>query len=62
MKSESGDNLTTHEFGITSLKNKRDLLQKDDIVTFKIDEANRAVEVSLIFSISCYTFILKLSL
>lgn len=48
MKDENGDLLTSqHEFGITSLVNKRDLLQKDDFVTFRIDETNRAVEVSV---------------
>ncbi|XP_035793384.1 cold shock domain-containing protein E1-like [Anopheles albimanus] len=46
LKNEHGDYLSTHEFGITSLKNKRDLLQKDDIVTFKIDELNRAMEIA----------------
>lgn len=45
VKNEHGDTLSTHEFGITSLKNHRDLLQKDDVVTFKIDELNRAMEV-----------------
>ncbi|XP_058828473.1 cold shock domain-containing protein E1 isoform X1 [Topomyia yanbarensis] len=48
VRNETGDALSTHEFGITSLKNKRDLLQKDDVVTFKIDEQNRAVEVTSI--------------
>jgi hypothetical protein len=55
MRDESGEKLLSqHEFGITSLTNKRDLLQKDDCITFKIDEANRAVEVSVfnIFKIS----------
>lgn len=37
--------LTQHEFGITSLVNKRDLLQKGDLVTFKIDEIGRAAEI-----------------
>lgn len=37
--------VSTHEFGITSLINKRDLIQKDDDVSFKLDESNRAVEV-----------------
>ncbi|XP_052862597.1 cold shock domain-containing protein E1 [Anopheles cruzii] len=46
VKSEQGDSLSTHEFGITSLKNKRDLLQKDDVVTFKIDELSRAMEIA----------------
>ncbi|XP_058457625.1 cold shock domain-containing protein E1 isoform X2 [Malaya genurostris] len=48
VRNETGDGLSTHEFGITSLKNKRDLLQKDDVVTFKIDEQGRAVEVTSI--------------
>lgn len=46
LKDENGDNVTQHKFGITSLTNKRDLLQKDDCVVFKIDETTRAVEVS----------------
>lgn len=46
VKNENGDSLSTHEFGITSLKNKRDLLQKDDVVTFKIDELSRAMEIA----------------
>ncbi|XP_053666948.1 cold shock domain-containing protein E1 [Anopheles marshallii] len=46
IKNEMGDTLSTHEFGITSLKNHRDLLQKDDVVTFKIDELNRAMEIA----------------
>lgn len=46
MKDDNGDNLTQHQFGITSLINKRDLLQKDDCVMFKIDETTRAVDVS----------------
>lgn len=37
---------TTHDFGITSLVNKRDLLQKHDTVTFKLDDNGRATEVS----------------
>lgn len=45
MKDENGENLSQHKFGITSLINKRDLLQKDDTVVFKIDETSRAVEV-----------------
>uniref|UniRef100_A0A182WM01 CSD domain-containing protein n=1 Tax=Anopheles minimus TaxID=112268 RepID=A0A182WM01_9DIPT len=32
IKNEQGDTLSTHEFGITSLKNHRDLLQKDDVI------------------------------
>lgn len=46
MKDENGENLSQHKFGITSLVNKRDLLQKDDTVIFKIDETSRAVEVN----------------
>lgn len=45
MKDDVGDNLSHHKFGITSLINKRDLLQKDDTVVFKVDETSRAVEV-----------------
>lgn len=45
MKEENGENISQHKFGITSLINKRDLLQKDDTVVFKIDETSRAVEV-----------------
>lgn len=47
MKDENGDNVSQHKFGITSLTNKRDLLQKDDCVVFKIDDTTRAVDVSL---------------
>lgn len=48
MKDEiKGENLSQHKFGITSLINKRDLLQKDDTVVFKIDETSRAVEVKI---------------
>lgn len=46
LKNENGECISQHKFGITSLTNKRDLLQKDDIVVFKIDEQSRAVEVS----------------
>jgi len=46
MKDDGGDGVSQHKFGITSLINKRDLLQKDDFVTFKIDDTSRAVEVS----------------
>jgi hypothetical protein len=45
LKDENGENISQHKFGITSLVNKRDLLQKDDTVGFKIDETSRAVEV-----------------
>ena len=45
---EEGDTMSTHELGITSLTNKRDLLQKGDFVVFKVDEANRAAEVTAI--------------
>lgn len=37
--------LETYEFGITSLTNKRDLLQKGDAVEFRVDEAGRAAEI-----------------
>lgn len=40
--------LSQHEFGITSLINKRDLLQKGDLVTFKIDASGRAAEINSI--------------
>lgn len=40
--------LSQHEFGITSLVNKRDLLQTGDLVTFKIDEAGRAAEITAV--------------
>ncbi|KAL5292829.1 CSDE1 family protein [Megaselia abdita] len=40
--------ISEHEFGITSLMNKRDLLQKGDLVTFKVDDAGRAVEVTAV--------------
>lgn len=40
--------VSTHEFGITSLNNKRDLLQKGDIVTFKVDEAGRAADITAV--------------
>jgi hypothetical protein len=46
LKDENGENVSQHKFGITSLTNKRDLLQKDDCVMFKVDETSRAVEVS----------------
>lgn len=46
LKDDNGENSTQHKFGITSLTNKRDLLQKDDCVVFKIDETSRAVDVS----------------
>ncbi|GAB0096270.1 cold shock domain-containing protein E1 [Sergentomyia squamirostris] len=42
---DNGDVLSTHEFGITSLVNKRDLLQKNDAVSFKLDTRGRAAEV-----------------
>jgi hypothetical protein len=45
MKDENGENISQHKFGITSLINKRDLLQKDDTIVFKVDETSRAVEV-----------------
>lgn len=44
---EDGSDMGMYEFGITSVKNKRDLLQKDDIVTFQLDEVGRAAEVEL---------------
>lgn len=45
LSNENGDTMSTHEFGITSLTNKRHLLQKYDVVTFKKDENGRANEV-----------------
>lgn len=44
--SDAGEVVSTHEFGITSLVNKRDLLQKNDAVSFKLDARGRAAEVS----------------
>ncbi|XP_059620079.1 LOW QUALITY PROTEIN: cold shock domain-containing protein E1-like [Phlebotomus argentipes] len=43
--SDMGEVVSTHEFGITSLVNKRDLLQKNDAVSFKLDTKGRAAEV-----------------
>lgn len=45
---DAGEYGSTHEFGITSLTNKRDLLQKDDYVVFKIDAGQRAADVTAI--------------
>lgn len=45
---EAGETVSTHELGITSLTNKRDLLQKDDYVVFKIDESGRAADVTAV--------------
>lgn len=45
MKDDIEGKGSEHEFGITSLINKRDLLQKNDCVSFKIDDTTRAVEV-----------------
>lgn len=45
---DAGEAVSSHEFGITSLINKRDLLQKDDPVVFKVDEASRAVDVTAV--------------
>lgn len=42
---EAGETVSTHELGITSLTNKRDLLQAADQVVFKVDETGRAAEV-----------------
>lgn len=44
----TGEPLSNHEFGITSLVNKRDLLQKDDCVQFRVDEAGRAAELAAV--------------
>lgn len=44
---DNKDVVSTHEFGITSLMNKRDLLQKGDDVSFKVDASGRAAEVRL---------------
>ncbi|KAI8040549.1 hypothetical protein M5D96_006492 [Drosophila gunungcola] len=40
--------ISQHEFGITSLVNKRDLLQKGDLVSFRIDESGRAANVNAV--------------
>lgn len=40
--------ISQHEFGITSLVNKRDLLQKGDLVSFKIDETGRAADITAV--------------
>lgn len=40
--------ISQHEFGITSLVNKRDLLQKGDLVSFRIDESGRAACVNAV--------------
>lgn len=45
---DAGETVSTHELGITSLTNKRDLLQKDDYVVFKIDESGRAADVTAV--------------
>lgn len=45
---DAGETVSTHELGITSLTNKRDLLQKDDYVVFKIDDSGRAAEVTAV--------------
>lgn len=45
---DAGEAVSSHEFGITSLINKRDLLQKDDSVVFKVDETGRAVDVTAV--------------
>lgn len=45
IKDDNGEETSEHEFGITSLINKRDLLQKNDCVSFKVDDTTRAVEV-----------------
>lgn len=50
MKNDDGTIGSVHEFGITSVKNKRDLLQKDDVVTFRLDQVDRAAEVKRIIS------------
>ncbi|XP_076039783.1 cold shock domain-containing Unr isoform X2 [Oratosquilla oratoria] len=39
------ENLSCHEFGITSVVNKRELLQPGDQVTFQIDEGGRAMNI-----------------
>jgi hypothetical protein len=45
IKTDANESISTHQFGITGLSNKRDLLQKDDVVSFKLDANGRAVEV-----------------
>lgn len=48
LRNDADEGISRHELGITSLTNKRDLLQKDDHVTFKVDESGRAAEVTAI--------------
>lgn len=48
LRNDMDEGISQHELGITSLTNKRDLLQKDDQVTFKVDEVGRAAEVTAI--------------
>lgn len=48
LRNDCGEGISQHEFGITSLTNKRDLLQADDQITFKVDEVGRAAEVTAI--------------
>lgn len=61
LSNENGDTMSTHEFGITSLTNKRHLLQKYDVVTFKKDENGRANEVCCAHSLYCLaTFFLNI--
>lgn len=45
---DAGEPVSDHQFGITSLINKRDLLQKSDPVVFKVDETGRAVDVTAV--------------
>lgn len=48
MLNEQKDIISTHDFGITSLNNKRDLLQQGDLVTFKIDSESRAAAITAV--------------
>lgn len=48
LRNDAGEGISRHDFGITSLTNRRDLLQKDDQITFKVDEIGRAAEVTAI--------------
>lgn len=48
LRNDAGEGISQHEFGITSLTNRRDLLQKDDQITFKVDEVGRAADVTAI--------------
>jgi len=40
--------VSTHQFGITSLVNKREYLQRGDLVTFKLDVTERAADIKAV--------------